>query len=120
MIARSLGPAGAMAARTGRYPAPVAGIPTQDLPIPARTAWLTLRDELRQILGDDLVAMWAHGGTISVEDPPHGGDLDTYVILTDRPDDVTAAAIELAQVAIARGRGVDWAGAGRYTPRPRR
>lgn len=47
----------------------------QDLPPAARAAWVDLRDRLRSALGDDLVAMWAHGGTTSVSDPAHAGDL---------------------------------------------
>jgi hypothetical protein len=69
---------------------------------------MSLRDAHSSILGDDLVAIWAYGGTTSVEDPPHPGDLDTYVILARRPDDATARKIEEAQDAIARDRGVEW------------
>lgn len=78
------------------------------LPTTARTAWLALRDELRRILGDDLVAMWAYGGTVSIDDPARAGDLDTYVILSRRPDEATARAIEDTQDTIASGHGVEW------------
>ena len=79
-----------------------------ELPDSARSAWLALRDELRRILGDGLVAMWAHGGTIVVDDPVHAADLDTYVIVARRPDDATARAIEDAQETIANDHGVEW------------
>jgi hypothetical protein len=69
---------------------------------------VSLRDELLAVLGDDLVAMWAHGGTISVDDPPHTGDLDTHVIVARRPDERTARRIDDAHEAIARDHGVDW------------
>jgi hypothetical protein len=36
----------------------------------ARTAWNRLRDELLAILGDDLFAMWAYGGTIAAGRQP--------------------------------------------------
>ena len=92
----------------GRYPASVAGIALEKVPHNAGTAWLALRDELSRILGDDLVAIWAYGGTIAVEDPAHVADLDTYVILSHRPDDATARSIEAAQDAIAKSHSVEW------------
>jgi hypothetical protein len=52
--------------------------------------------------------MWAHGGTISVEDPAHAGDLDTYVIVSRSPDDATARAVEHAHDSIATEHGVEW------------
>lgn len=79
-----------------------------ELPVPARLAWSALRDELRSILGDDLVAMWAFGGTASVADPPHAGDLDTYIVLGRPPGDATLRRIEAAQDRIAREHGVEW------------
>ena len=51
----------------------MAGVALQKVPLAARTAWLALRDELKRILRDDLVAIWAYGGTIAVEDPAHVG-----------------------------------------------
>lgn len=86
----------------------MAGVPLQDLPVSARAAWVALRDELGRILDGDLVAMWAHGGSVAVDDPAHAADLDTYVIVTRSPDDATARAIEEAHDAIARDRGVEW------------
>lgn len=86
----------------------MAGVSLEKLPPSARTAWLALRDELNGILRDDLVAIWAYGGTVAVDDPPHVADLDTYVILSRRPDDATVRAIEDAQDAIAKSHGVEW------------
>ena len=65
-------------------------VPLEQLPEIARSAWTRLRDELVAILGDDLVAMWAHGGTIAVEGPPRSADLDTYVIVRRPLDEQTA------------------------------
>lgn len=79
-----------------------------DLPPLAREAWTDLRAQLVTILGDDLIAMWAHGGTTSVADPAHVGDLDTYVILARRPNEATARRVETAQEAIAAAREVEW------------
>lgn len=86
----------------------MAGVPLEKVPLSARTAWLALRDELNQILRDDLVAMWAYGGTIAVDDPAHVGDLDTYVVLSRRPDDATVRAIEDAQDGIGKSHGIAW------------
>jgi hypothetical protein len=86
----------------------VAGIPLDKLPNSARTAWLALRDELQNVLRDDLVAMWAHGGTVAVDDPAHAADLDTYVVISRQPDETTTGAIEEAHDAIARANGVEW------------
>lgn len=86
----------------------MAGVPLRDLPATAQVAWSDLRDELRSVLGDMLVAMWAHGGTTAVGDPAHAGDLDTYVIVARRPDEATARRIEQAQEATATQNGIDW------------
>ena len=84
------------------------GVPLHDLPPTAQAAWGELRDRLRSVLGDDLVAMWAHGGTTSVDDTTHAGDLDTYVLVSRRPDEPTAQRIEEAHVATAEAHGVEW------------
>jgi len=85
-----------------------AGVQLHELGGTARTAWLSLRDALSTTLGDDLVAIWAHGGTTSAGTSPHHGDLDTYVILARRPDDATAHRIAEAEKAIARDQGIEW------------
>lgn len=78
------------------------------IPTSARSAWVELRSDLQRILGDDLAAMWAYGGTVSLDDPAHAGDLDTYVVLSRRPGEAAAQAIEDAQDVIARDQGVEW------------
>src|SRR5262245_37612148 len=62
------------------------------VPEPARTAWLRLRDGLQEILGDDLIAMLAHGGTLT-STQPRKADLDTYVIVARCPDEATVLQI---------------------------
>jgi hypothetical protein len=79
-----------------------------DIPQPARMAWLRLRDELHGTLGEDLVAIWAHGGKTSLDGPPRSGDLDTYVILRRRPDEEAVRHIEDAHEEIARTHEIEW------------
>jgi hypothetical protein len=76
------------------------------IPDPARTAWEQLRDRLEKLLGDDLVAMWAHGGTLASKEP-RDADLDTYVILAREPDAATAKAIAQVHDTIESERGVE-------------
>ena len=82
--------------------------PVRSDPRPARTAWLRLRDGLRDILGDDLVAMWAHGGTLA-SPRPRQADLDTYVILARPPD---AATVQSDRDAPGRASRPTWASNG--------
>ena len=89
-------------------PAPTDRLRIDDLPATARRAWLDLRDRIVSVLGDDLVAMWAHGGTVSVGDPVHGGDLDTYVILREPPNADTVQRIEAEHDEAAKSHSVDW------------
>jgi hypothetical protein len=83
-------------------------VPLEQLPEGARFAWTRLRDKLVAIVGHDLIAMWAYGGTTAVEETPRPGDLDTYVIVRHSPNPNTAQAIEDAQAAIAGKTGLDW------------
>jgi hypothetical protein len=83
-------------------------VPVSEIPEVARIAWTRLRDELQGILGDDLVALWAHGGTTFADRPRSAGDLDTYAVVDRPPDELTAQRIEDAQLAVARDNGVDW------------
>jgi hypothetical protein len=83
-------------------------VPLDEIPDVARSAWTRLRDELQAILGDDLVAIWAYGGTTFRDRPTRGGDLDTHVIVERRPDKPTVQRIEDARAAIANQFGVEW------------
>jgi hypothetical protein len=84
------------------------GIPLHAVREPAQTAWSRLRDRVLSVMGDDVVAMWAHGGTTSVDGPARHGDLDTHVILSRRPDQGSARRIEEAQEMTAHEHGVEW------------
>jgi hypothetical protein len=86
----------------------MAGISLRQLSPVAQAAWSDLRDRLQATLGDNLVAAWAHGGTASIGDPAHPGDLDTYVILARRPGAATAQQIEADHAALADEHGVEW------------
>ena len=86
----------------------MSGVALEALPPAARSAWAGLRDRLLVLLGRDLVAVWAHGGTISLADPAHGGDLDTYVIVARRPVQTTARRIEMVHDETAAEHGVEW------------
>ena len=83
-------------------------IPIERIPERARKAWERLRDQLLGILGDDLVAIWAYGGTTSAPEGSRIGDLDTFVVVRRSIDEATARAIEDAQATIGDQSGVDW------------
>jgi hypothetical protein len=83
-------------------------IPLDHIPDGARMAWTRLRDELATVLGEDLVAIWAYGGTTATDGPPRAADLDTYVIVRRRPDAQTAHAIDATQAAIGEDLGVEF------------
>jgi hypothetical protein len=90
------------------YAACVADVPTSGVPPAVRAAWSDLRDRLVTTLGDDLVAMWAHGGATVGSDPAHAGDLDVYLILGRRPDESAVPRIEEAHGAAAEAHDVEW------------
>src|SRR6266498_3795577 len=83
-------------------------ISLDEVPAAARTAWLHLSDDLREIVGSDLVAMWAYGGTTSPDPPRQIGDLDTHVVVARPPDGEAVQSIEEAQRTIADKLGVEW------------
>lgn len=82
-------------------------IPIAQVPDVPRAAWTRLRDELQGILSDDLVAMWAYGGTVSAPEGAPFGDLDTFVVLRRPVDASTAQEVEDAQAAVAADSGTD-------------
>lgn len=73
----------------------------------AQNAWKRLRDELRAVLGEDLVAIWAYGSTIGSDRPHRPADLDTHVIVRRRPDARTARSIDDACESIAAEAGIE-------------
>lgn len=95
-------------------------IDIEELPKVAAEASLRLRDELLDILGDDLVAMWLHGGTTFADGPARMGDLDVCVVVRGLSDDERTPRrwradptsrpnrVRAAQERIARELGVDF------------
>jgi hypothetical protein len=63
------------------------GLTLDDLPEPARTAAVRYRDVLRDVLNDDLVAAWVHGGTTFADRPRQPGDLDVAGIVRNLTPD---------------------------------
>jgi len=80
---------------------------SDQVPEPARTAWLRLHHGLQAILGDDLIALWAHGGTLA-SPQPRPADLDTYVILAGWPDEATVLQILHLHESIEGDLGIEW------------
>lgn len=68
---------------------------------------MRLRDELLAILGDDLVALWGHGGMTAPDPSVRHGDLDTHAILARQPDEGTAQRIQAAEDSIAKEHGLE-------------
>ena len=66
---------------------------TNQLPAGAAAACRRLRAELAAALGDDLVAVWLHGGTTFPDRPLHPGDLDICAVTaTVTPEEREPAA----------------------------
>jgi hypothetical protein len=79
-----------------------------EIPEVARIAWVRLRDELHAILGSNLVALWAHGGTTFPDRPRRPGDLDAHVVVDRSLDEATSQSIQDAHERIGAEHGVDW------------
>jgi hypothetical protein len=72
------------------------------VPAIAVAGWVRVRDELRTILGEDLVALWGYGAR-AFPDPPHLlGDVDTWAVLNRAPQESTARLIRDTVEVIAR------------------
>lgn len=84
-------------------------IPLEQVPEDARGAWMRVRDTLRAMLGDELVAMWGFGGTITAPARSRRGDLDTFIVLHGPVDPAAAEASERALASLSRelGWGLD-------------
>lgn len=62
-------------------------ISIQHLPARAVVAGERLRDTLADVMGDDLVAVWVHGGTTFADRPRRTGDLDVCAVVANVADD---------------------------------
>lgn len=83
-------------------------IPSNRIPARAGRAWTRLRDELSAILGNDLVAAWAFGGTVLAPEGAPLGDLDTFVVVGHPIDESRMGAIDEVEARIAADEGVVW------------
>lgn len=76
------------------------------VPAIAVAGWVSLRDEFRTILGEDLVALWGYGGRAFPDPPRLLGDLDTWTVLNQAPQENIAPLIRDAVEVIARDVGI--------------
>ena len=83
-------------------------LPIEVLPPEARQACERLRDALLELLGPDLVALWAYGAATFPDRPLVLGDVDTHEFLARLPDQATGVAIDALQDAIAADLGIEW------------
>ena len=90
------------------------------MPEVAAAASLRLRDELLDILGDDLVGAWLHGGTTFADRSARAGDLDICAVIANAAPNERAprawradpesrpSRIDAAEDSIAREYGVEF------------
>lgn len=77
-------------------------VPVADLPTTALLGWVRLRDDLRLILGDDLIALWGYGARALPDPPLRLGDVDAFAFVRRAPSRPLARRIQSVQKAIAR------------------
>lgn len=82
--------------------------PRFSLPDTPRRACEQLRDGLAELLGRDLVGLWAYGAATQPDRPARLGDLDVHAVLARPPDPGLATAIEELHDRTAREHGVEW------------
>ncbi|MFO7587457.1 MAG: DUF4111 domain-containing protein [Gemmatimonadota bacterium] len=78
------------------------------LPEMPRRACERLRDGLVEILGPDLVGLWAYGAETQPDRPARLGDLDVHAVFARPPAPGVARAIAALQSRSAREFGVEW------------
>jgi hypothetical protein len=86
------------------------GVPIEELPETIRLACVRLRNGLLDLLGDDLVALWAYGAAVFPDRPRRLGDVDTHAVLADTADLRSAGPIDELHTAIAGDIGIEWDG----------
>jgi hypothetical protein len=89
-------------------PKAMPSVALESLPANVRAACEELRDGLRSLLGEELVALWVHGAATFPDRPERLGDIDTHGILANRPDRETAAAIERIHDSLAARFAIEW------------
>jgi hypothetical protein len=83
-------------------------IALESLPTRVMKAYIALRTELVELLGDQLVALWGFGAATMSDAPKRLGDIDSYGILLRAPDHATAEAIDSIHHGIARDQAIEW------------
>jgi hypothetical protein len=83
-------------------------IPLESLPEEVRLACMRLCNELKDLLGPELISLWAYGAATRPDRPKRLGDVDTHGVLRSRPARHTAVRIEELHAAIARDLGIEW------------
>ena len=78
------------------------------LPEAVRLACARLRDGLHDLLGPELVSLWAYGATTRPDRPKRLGDVDTHGVLQNRPGVLIADRIDELHAAIARDSEIEW------------
>jgi hypothetical protein len=77
-------------------------IPLDSLSPRAAATWTRLRDELSDLLGNNLLALWAYGARTFPNPPKSLGDHDTFAVLERIPDESTILQIGTAQKEIEK------------------
>lgn len=80
----------------------------ESLPQIVQVACAHLRDGLRQIVGDDLVALWVYGAVTFEDRPRHLGDVDTHAVLRRSPNQNTVKAIDALHASTAHAAEIEW------------
>jgi len=83
-------------------------VPFESLPQIVQGACVHLRDGLRQILGDDLVALWVYGAVTFEDRPRHLGDVDTHAVLRRPLNRNTVQAIDTLHESTAQAAAIEW------------
>jgi len=83
-------------------------VPLELLPNAVQVACVQLRDQLRQILGEELVALWVYGAVTFEDRPRRLGDVDTHAVIRQPLDPNTIRAIDELHTSTARDCGIEW------------
>ena len=83
-------------------------VPIDSLPDDARVACEKLRIRLTDVLGADLIALWAYGAMTFPDRPSRLSDVDTHAFLSRTPNGEAAASISQIHDSIGLELGIEW------------
>jgi hypothetical protein len=83
-------------------------VPLEALPEAVRAACGDLRDGLRSVLGEQLVALWVYGAVTFDDRPRRPGDVDTHAVVGSPLAPQAAGIVDGLHESIGRDRGVEW------------